>query len=266
MNRLQTIIPSKDRPAQLDLLLRTTKGRYKEWRENDIAVLWRASTGRFAEGYTKVRERHPRFRYVEEKDFQADFRKLVQESPTPYFQMFMDDDVLVRDFSLDCPEMAVLEGNQFVAGLVLRMAPYMDYCYTENVHSDPPIFAKDRTWLWPGLRGDWGYPNSVDGTIWPRESVQEILCGSQWELLHKLEPMLRLGMRGPLAVCVNEPIVVSIANNSVQDTVQENRNGGGTPEELNERFLAGEQIKADNIVAHTAMSPHWEIEYEWEPT
>ena len=69
---LRVIIPSKDRPAQLDLLLRSIKRFSLDWSDNSIFILYRTTTDEFAAGYKKLMEEHPQFVYCEEDSFRKD--------------------------------------------------------------------------------------------------------------------------------------------------------------------------------------------------
>lgn len=263
MTILQTIIPSKDRPAQLDLLLRSIKRHVAGWREHRITVLFRATELAYVKGYEMLRREHPEFTYIEEEGFRSDIQMIALGNGARYTQFLMDDDVYVRPFRTNDAEFREFARDKDIVALVLRMAPYMDYCYCINARTKPPKFERNRTWRWRGLIGDWCYPHSVDGTIWRTSTVRGVLAHVRWTYLHQLEPALRMAMSGPLAICYDKPRLLNVANNSVQDTVKTNRHAGGDAMALCERFLGGERILPDNIEAADPSSPHFEIEYEW---
>src|SRR5207244_9482623 len=56
----------------------------------------------------------------------------------------------------------------------------------------------------------------------------------------------------------------NIPANRVQDTHQNRHMGLATPEELNERFLAGERIALEPIERVQNVAPHHEMALEWE--
>ena len=260
---IRTIIPSKDRAAQLDLLLRSMKRFFENWGDQTAIVLFRTTTDEYRSGYDTLQREHPEFVYVEEEDFRRDVKKIALAGEEGYLQFLVDDDVYVRPWSLGDSQFSDFSGDTDIAALSLRMSPAMDYCFTENVRTGTPWFRLDGAWFWPGLKGDWGYPHSVDGTIWRRCDVRAVIAHGKYDMLHQLEPALRGGMTRPLAICYGESRLLNVADNSTQDGVVANRHGGGDPEVMNRRYLAGERIQMDNIIAARPNSPHFLIEYEW---
>lgn len=260
---LRTIIPSKDRAAQLDLLLRSMKRFVTELADNTTMISWVASSDEFRSGYERVRAEHPEFVFVERDEFRADFKKMALSGEEGYLQILVDDDVFVAPFSVNDKEFLDFAGDEAISALSLRMSPGTTYCYTENVSTGQPWFRSDRAWCWPGRRGDWGYPHSIDGSIWRRRDVRGIISGGNYALVHELEPALRYGMTRPLALCYASPRVRGVAANTVQDDVGANRHGGGDAAEINRRYLDGGRLLMDNIVAASPNSPHFEIELEW---
>lgn len=260
---LRTVIFSKDRPAQLDLLLRSIQ-RFVSipgWRPK---VLLRATEDCYAAGYETVRADHPEAFYVEETILRYDVQALTLGTSAKYLQFLMDDDVFVRPFSLDDPEFAQYVSDPEIVGLVLRMSRSMDYCYTQNIVVTPPEFAEDGTWDWRGRFDDWGYPYSVDGSIWTMARVEQVLKRGNYESLNALEPALLQAMRSPRALCYDKTRLVGIPHNSVQDAFKQNRHEGGDNASLNERFLAGERIAIEPFVGMDPPSPHVDVDYQWE--
>ncbi len=261
---IRTIIPSKDRACQLDLLLRSIKEFWTDWGDQTIIVLWRASAPEYEATFKTLRNEHPEFIYIEEEEFRPDCQKLATTGDEGYLQFMVDDDVLVRPFSLEDDEFKHFAEDPNITTLSLRMNPRMDYCFTENVKTGAPWFRADGAWYWPGLQGDWGYPNSVDGNIWRRVDVRQVFSGGKWDMLHELEPALRYGMCRPLALCYQDSRLLNIANNTVQDTVAANRHGGGDHVEMNKRYAVGERLALEPITKADPPSPHFLMEYEWK--
>jgi glycosyl transferase family 2 len=99
---LDIVIFSNDRGCQLDLLLRSIKRFFSEWREANIKVLYTASSRRFDRAYNEVRAEHPEFRYVCEQDHESSLRELtiglVREGSN--LMSLVDGDVFTEPFSL----------------------------------------------------------------------------------------------------------------------------------------------------------------------
>src|SRR3954462_9755162 len=133
---LQVTVFSKDRPAQLELLLRSLKRFWSGWEQHRIAVLYAATNDEFRRGYDEVRSLHPEFGYVAEAGSGKSFRDhvLALFGSEPYVAYLVDDNVFTRPFDLDRPEFRRLAGDGEVMALSLRMAPHMDYCYPADLH------------------------------------------------------------------------------------------------------------------------------------
>jgi hypothetical protein len=129
---LDIVIFSNDRACQLDLLLRSIKRFFSEWREANIQVLYTASSRRFDRAYNEVRAEHREFRYVCELDHEASFRELtvglLEEGSELMF--LRSDDVLTESFSLKSAELVPLierrtfhDRDSFEAALAGRPLP-----------------------------------------------------------------------------------------------------------------------------------------------
>lgn len=261
---IRTVIPSKDRAAQLDLLLRSMQRFVRELSRQTTIVLYRTTTPEYEEAYKVLQKEHPWVVFAREENFRPDMQKLCLSGEEGCLQIGVDDDCYVAPFSLNDIEFKRFLEDEQVIALSLRMSPKMTHCFTENVATPPPWFRTDGAWYWPGLRGDWGYPMSVDLTIWRRCDVRKVIAYGDWKMLHQLEPALRAAMTRPLAICYPEVRIRNNADNTIQDGVDPNRHGGGDPVAMNQRYLAGERIKMDNIIAADPPSPHFLIDYEWE--
>jgi len=257
---LQTIIVSKDRPAQLELLLRSDV-RFSPKRR--VAVLWKTTYPDSCDGYEQLRKRYADVEWREEADFVEDMVAMV-DPEIELSQFMVDDDVFIAPWTLNDPPTALLRNSPDVMGAAPRMAPHMDYCYTLNIITPPPVFLAGRQWLWPGLEGDWGYPNSVDGNIYRTADIWGRIQAREYRTPNQFEPALRLAMNRPLMVCWDRQVILNIPANSVQDAAWENRNGCDDPRAMTRRWLAGEQIALDPLVAGTYRSPHVGLSYTWE--
>src|SRR5512133_4191457 len=102
MTRLQLVIFSKDRPAQLELLLRSIKRFWQDWEQQRIHVLFAYSTEAFSRGFGVVRELHPEFAYVDEAASQRPFKDNVVTllGDETYTAFLVDDNVVKERFSL----------------------------------------------------------------------------------------------------------------------------------------------------------------------
>ena len=137
MRDLNVIIFSKDRAAQLDLLLRSMRRFFSFGPHVDCRVLYRASDPAFATGYDMVRRKHGSFAgFVRQRDFREDVLSLLNDRR---FTMFLvDDDVFIAPFSLDAGAVSVFSQDDRIATLSLRMHPGVSFCYTRQVPTPAP--------------------------------------------------------------------------------------------------------------------------------
>src|SRR5207244_5933637 len=103
---LDLMIYSKDRPGQLELLLRSGEQLFDEWDEIGITVVYTHSAAEFAEGYDLVRGLHPGVRFVDEHDTGETFKETTLRllGGADYTVFLVDDDVFKQPFSLGCQE------------------------------------------------------------------------------------------------------------------------------------------------------------------
>lgn len=95
MSGVDVLIFSKDRPAQLELLLRSidtfAAGIY-----SSVCVLWTCSSRVFEPGYRLLAEEHPAVRFGAERDFHIDTREWLHQAGE-IVSFLVDDDVFYRD-------------------------------------------------------------------------------------------------------------------------------------------------------------------------
>lgn len=98
MASIDCLIFSKDRPAQLDLLLRSID-RHAARRYRKVQVLWAASSGEYALGYNRLASRFGApYWLIQETDFELDVRRWLHHSlRSGVISFLVDDDVFYRD-------------------------------------------------------------------------------------------------------------------------------------------------------------------------
>ena len=261
---LNCVIFSKDRPPQLELLLRSAKACWtSEPGCRRIAVLLKTTTDDARVGYDRIWEEHPDVCVVREQEFVKDLQTILLED-SEYTQAMVDDDVFVRPWGLNDPEVLRLRDDPQIIAVTLRQEPSLDHCYTLNIVTPPPVMREDLSWAWPGLLGDWGYPNSVDGNLYRSSDLRGEITKGNWTAPNEFEPALRPACTRPLLTCYRERRIITIANNSVQDVCRLARNGGASQEDMNSQFLAGERIQLEPLLDLKKRSCHFEHPYEWE--
>jgi len=259
---LNIIIFSKDRACQLDLLLRSIKLLWKEWSDHIINILWTASTSEFKKGYLKLISEHTNINFKQENNFRNDLINIF-DLEKPYSVFFVDDQVFKEPFSLNCSEFKEFKENDDIITLSLRLYPGIKYCYPAKMDSPPPQFIKNYKWHWFGLKGDWGYPASVDGHIIRTKDIAPTIYNAQYTHPNNFEDRLVKTMPfRPLMACFEKSIVVNNPINKVGH-YPANKCGTITAESLNEKYLNGERINLDPILGMNPISCHQEFEYQW---
>jgi hypothetical protein len=163
---IDVVIFSKDRAAQLDMMLSGLKHYFANWSTQKYTVLFTHSNDLHKLAYDRVKSLHQEkcFTWVKESNFYNDTKNIFNSGKNPLVSFLVDDDVFIDHFSLDSYEFKTFMDNSQIACLSPRIAPYTTYCYTARISTPPPkIFIGDTIWNWkdPELAGDWNYPMSI---------------------------------------------------------------------------------------------------------
>lgn len=265
--QLALVVYSKDRPAQLELLLRSVKRFFAGWEEVDWSVVFTASDPDYDRGYARVRAEHPEFRYVDEREHECSFKELTLEliGQSPFVAFGVDDDVFKEPFELDTPEFHAFVSDPEIACLSLRMCPRLDRCYTMNELTAPPPFERGTVWRWLGEGGDWGYPMSLEFHIFRREQILPLI--SELEFFNPNSFEAGLATRPhvpPKMICFSESKIVNLPVNRVQDTFPNRHSGTHSQQDLNDGFVAGRRLALGPIAGFRNVSVHQEMELSWE--
>ncbi len=229
---IKTIIFSKNRACQLEVLLRSLN-----FSSNVIYTYDSA----FKSGYDKLITMYPKVNFILEKDFKLQIIECMENSSEEFVLFLVDDDVMIKSFAENCPEFEEFKKNQDIISLSLRLAPYYD--------GAPKM--DNNIWNWRGLKHDWGYPMSVSAHIFRRQDILPIMINGEFKNPNDLEVLLRKNPPNkPLMICVSEPNIINTPANVVQTKYRLNRfgNAGISPEEMNDKFLSGQQIFLNDII------------------
>lgn len=264
---INIIVFSKDRACQLELLLRSIKRFFKEWKKNVPKILYTYSDKNFKKGYEKLKQLHPEYKYICEKDTSNIFKqkviKLINLSK-PYTMFLVDDDVLKEKFTLKSREFNLFNNLKNILCLSLRMHPKITYSYTKNMEILLPKLSKNNIWNWKEVRkiSNWGYPMSLDGHIFRTNEILPIIKKIKFNNPNTFESELSKNpINKPKLICYPISKVVNIPCNKVQN-ICGNRYGNITTKSLNNSFLKNQIISLKNIAGLKNNSPHQEINLE----
>lgn len=221
----KTLVFSKNRACQLDLLLRSL---------NLPASVLYTFDPPFKAGYEKLIKMYPKINFIRQTDFKTQLIELVQDSD---FILFLpDDDVMVEPFSTNSPEFKEFKKNKQVATLSLGLSG--------NVAG--------KIWKWADYRSNyrlrmWGYPMSVDSCIFRKEDILPIITANQITNLNYLETYLNQNIPDrPLMMCFDSRKIINNSVNQVQKDFPA-KTSGPSPQELEERFLKGERLSLEDF-------------------
>jgi len=259
------IVFSKDRPAQLDLLLSSIERFFAEWRDVALTVVHVATDDAATRGYARLRALHPEIAFVDERATEQSFKDITLSltGRNPLVAFLMDDQLFKAPFTLRRPEVARFLEDPETMCLSLRMDPGMDYCYPLDRHVAMPEFEAEGVWRWGAAEGDWAYPMSLDAHIFRTAELRPLLEALPFRNPNSLEGALaNAPLPHPRLACLREAPTVNIPDNRVQD-VCDNRHGTGDAAALTARFVAGDRLDLEPLVGLRTPSPHHEIPLTW---
>lgn len=232
MSDVSAVVFSRDRPAQLDLLLRSMElacqsrdGSLSTFYRN-VWVLFLATDAIYMDGYRRLFALHPWVRRVNQEgsSFDIALRPLLHDADFTTF--FVDDDVFYR------------------RAVYPALTPF----------SFRP--------------GDYHYPFSVDGCTYASDWVLRKLEGRSPQDPTQLEAgVSSLAEREGTRFFGCSPCLVGVPANRVSPS-SGMPHMGRDPRMMTVRFLRGERIDLHETVAEIlrlgdAIAPHVELEYVW---
>lgn len=250
---INTIIFSKDRPAQLDLLLRSLS---QSPVKNHINVLYRSSE-EYLEGYSRVQSLHPNINLVEECDFRSDLLKLLDGqlggTTSKFTQFFCDDDIMYCPPDFTQESLEELFKLKIVA-FSLRLGRNT-WCQTPGTSERVQFpnfvrYAGALVWDYKTVGyGNFGIPMSLDGTIYKTDFITDVTKSISFKGPNSYEATMfniSCGFSGFMS-CLNKSSVVGVPINLV-NTEFSNPHGQSfyqNPQEMNKRFLNMEKLYFD---------------------
>jgi len=267
------LIFSRNRPMQLDACLRSLEIMAPQL--GTIRVLVKATDDGYQAGYETLAAEHPDVHLSFETVFHDDARRLLAACG-PYVLMLCDDSITYLPLPGD-PDDAMEDD---VLCFSLRLGRNTVYCYPRDLEHGLPRFTEQPPFLtwgwhespegnlfdWQGKEGDFGYPYSLDGAVHRRDSLLAWVEGHEFTNPNKMEGgvISSVGQRVDLPsrmACFPRSVQVGLPLNVVNVT-HSNRVGmtfPHSPEELNERFLAGERVDLAAMDFSEVRGAHQEI-------
>lgn len=257
------VLFSYNRPLQLYACLESIV-RYLSGYEK-ISVLYRSNNASFAAAYEKVKLAFPTVHFVDQSvdphhSFKPLFLKMVFDSPSEFI-LFGVDDIIVKDFA-DLKVCMQLMEKTGAYGFYLRFGKHITYCYQSGKKQaiPPSIPVASGVYAWDLDTGefDWGFPNSVDLTLFRKSDLKEPFTQMKYKTPKSLEyvwakraPKVTIGLYFEQSKMVNLPLnIVGKGGNPHMSFL--------TVEEMLEKFNQGLKIHIEPLYKVENSSPHFE--------
>jgi FkbM family methyltransferase len=261
---LDFIAFSKDRPAQVDLLLRSI-ARFAAGRAR-VSVVFSAAGEAARRGYAEARAEHDWVTWVDEAEA-GGFRAATLErlaAAGERVSFLVDDMVFTHALDLEAPALLALDRDPEVLCCSLRLDPAKAYCYALDRWTAPPERPDGTTWRWAGCAGDWGYPMSTDAHVFRTAQLRPLVESLGFHNPNALEAALAEHPLPPAKMaCGPVALVTNVPDNRVQDTAP-NRHAGGDAEAQTAAFLAGRRLALEPFAGFRAPAVHQERPLLWE--
>ena len=262
---INTIIFSKNRACQLDLLLTSAKRNLSDMFR--LNVVYTATNQSFSDGYERVVQRFDNVNFIEETDFQQDTLSLVEGSEK-YVCFLVDDNIVYRPVVLE--DIDSLFGIEGFACLSLRLGPNttVQSPYTNQMCPMPEYMTivenKYVLWNWRMVHPhtNFGYPFSVDGNIFTKKTTLDVITKYDFNNPNALEGRANVNNLPTRMACLSKQSAV--VNTPINIVGSSNGDCGAkfgvSLEELNEKYLDGEVVDFDAMDFSNITCCHQEIE------
>ena len=217
---LHFFVFSKDRPLQLDALLRSVRkfvtGPYK------LTVLWNATSKDTLAAFEQVLRRNESIisHAVSETDFRNDFVHAINSIRERSVAFLVDDLLFVSP--LDCEKLSAIDLGACVPSFRLgRGRTYSQPCQLE---SPPPVLKtySNQGWFsfsWTESSGDWSMPTSLDGHVFLTSEIRIFAKHLKFKAPNSFEGVLgeyRFWYKFRRGLCLEKPVILNFAFNRVQ--------------------------------------------------
>lgn len=268
---INSMIFSKDRACQLDLLLRSIKDHFSDLVPSRI--LWRASSREFEQAYKKLGGIHPEFHFEKEVDFVKQTRETVMGFKESHCLFLVDDEIVIRPVDI-WDAQSLLTDNPNIHCVSLRLNTECTYCYPADCWDE--LKSTERVgdfyvWDWTkqNPEHDFGYPSCINSHLYRTKEFQGHFAKLNFFNVNNLEGMFnnRREKFQPKMACFQQSKTINIANNLTQSGT--NRAGKKIQfslAELNRAFLDGKRISARQFYGIENTVATFEEDYQLEPS
>lgn len=276
------IVFSKDRPLQLEALIRSMQLNCEGERPTITVALVRASTRRlkrlyeslFGElcqdaGFKPMMQRRFKVSLLRALDGAVEAERRVDGAPEPVVCFLVDDTLFVRRFSFSLAA-GVLRARHKALGFSLRLGNNTTYCYSLDRDQKMPVASRvdDNVFAysWVGADADFGYPLELSSSLFRLGDVGPLLRNLSYENPNELEAVLAASAGGwvesrPDLLCFSPSVAFSVPVNRVQQAY-ENRAGESpeyTASALADSFARGLRVDVAAYAGFVPRGCHQEV-------
>lgn len=267
---ITSVVFSKDRSAQLDLLLNSIQ-RNARHLFSDIRVLYIASNDEFQSGYDiLIKEWEDLVEFTRETNFCEDTRRL-STTDEKLMCYFTDDDVFYRKVDFKLKELINLFESMEIGCFSFRLGrnTVIQNPITKEQTNCPNYIAnyngKFQIWDKNSVSGNsnYNYNLSVDGHIFRSKTINGVLGGFEFEHPNDFEGRLQnlKQLFSPLMASPEQSYLVGIPINTVNSKCK-NQFGTYFPQsqlDFNTKYLQGKRIKLEKIDFLNVLGTHQEF-------
>lgn len=268
---ISTLIFTKDRACQLDLLLTSIQDNFKELK--DIHIICKGTESQYITGYLKVRQKFRNLNWYAEGDLCTDIKRVVNDFKNPFSVCFVDDEVVIRDHSIE-HLLQSLQQHKDIHTASLRLGMNIgNYTYTANIKSNTPLAMThigNNVYKWDWTKGDqrtdWFYPSCINSNIFRTEFLKYWINNIHYRDVNNLEGTLNINRKNfkPHMICCMNSKTVNIANNLTQSGTNRHSNKHQfSLQVLNEKYLNNWVINKNTFYNMNNSMATFEHDYEF---
>ena len=279
---MKAIIFSKNRGAQLDLLLQSLKANAIDiFKMSDVYVLWTTESEHdmggfnYNQGYSKCKEWWPEVNWIKEKDFKIDLMNLLPHEHGELVMLFTDDDIMYRrppmlNWYVPFENPSIFCFSSRLGTNTFIQDPYNStICIIPDTVTNQPYYFRNWSWVTEPVCSNFGYPFSVDGNIFRQTDLIDLLyMFGDFSNPNGLESRaidfmnVNRNIIPPQMCCLENSFVVNTPLNRVQNTA-ENRFGethGISSDQLETDLIMGKRLSFENMKIDEVVGSHQEME------
>lgn len=269
------LIFSFDRPMQLYALLESIQRHITGIEE--IWVIYRTSTERYKAAYDALKQDFPQVHFEQQNSTASSFKQLVlqtlyQKMKSPYI-FFAVDDMVVKDTICISEAISYLQATQAYF-FSFRLGENINYCYMGGFSQEIPLHLclekKVFAWQIDSAKGDWNYANSLDMTLYRKQTLKKTLETISFQNPNELEwhwtqaKSLTKHKKKRVGLCYSSSKALNIPLNLVNPSKNKHMNLY-SPEDLLHKFEQNFLINIDPLYQIENESVHMEYEPSFIP-